>query len=253
MKIVSLNIWGGRERTPLLEFVTQEALSTDIFCFQEVFSGSTGSIMAALVEALPGFECHFLPVIDSYDVNVGHLEGSRGGQALFIRKDIPVDSVGGRSVYGSFGKPFLLEGGLTMPAGLQHAVVKTSQGPRRVAHVHGLGRPGSKLDTLARMEQSSSIVAFLSEQRLPTILCGDFNLMPETESIAMIERFPMRNLIKEFQITDTRGAFNRKKYSLEELQFFADYIFVSPEVVVRTFVVPEKTVSDHLPLILECE
>ena len=36
MKLISLNIWGGRMQDNLLEFITSNQ-DTDIFCFQEVY------------------------------------------------------------------------------------------------------------------------------------------------------------------------------------------------------------------------
>jgi endonuclease/exonuclease/phosphatase family metal-dependent hydrolase len=76
------------------------------------------------------------------------------------------------------------------------------------------------------------------------ILCGDFNLLPNTDSLTILEQ-GMRNLIKEYPVTSTRSRFYEKPDK------FADYILVSPEVVVEDFQVLDEAVSDHLPLLLE--
>ena len=260
MKIVSLNAWGGRCFAPLMEFLEAQAVDADVFCLQEMFKSTEGetsaeshpNIFDKIATLLSGFEAHFLPVQAGYYLDTP-IAGVMGGQALFIKKGIVVEHVAHRPLVGPLGKVFFVDGKIAYPSALQYADLRLPGGILRVAHVHGVGRPGSKLDTPARLEQSAGIAVFLSEGRLPTVLCGDFNLMPETESVAAIERVPMRNLIKEFKITDTRGDVNREKFPLGKQQSFADYVFVSPEVAVRSFIVPAVSVSDHLPLILECE
>ena len=71
-----------------------------------------------------------------------------------------------------------------------------------------------------------------------------FNLKPDTESIQIIEN-GMNNLITQYDITSTRSNW----YTKEER--FADYIFTSPEIIIKTFEVLPDVVSDHLPLFLE--
>lgn len=83
------------------------------------------------------------------------------------------------------------------------------------------------------------------------VLCGDFNLLPQTKSIAMLEG-RMRNLIKEYNIKTTRSKLNPYHGTPTE-QHFADYVFVSEDIKVLDFKVPEAEVSDHLPMILEFE
>ena len=78
------------------------------------------------------------------------------------------------------------------------------------------------------------------------ILVGDFNLLPDTKSLKILEK-GMRNLIKEFKIKDTRGELYEK-----ELRF-ADYALVSSDVMVLDFKVLNEKISDHLPLYLEFE
>lgn len=60
----------------------------------------------------------------------------------------------------------------------------------------------------------------------------------------------MRNLIKEFNIKQTRS--NLSPYAkTKNFQKFADYTFITNDVVVKDFQVPYIEISDHLPLILE--
>ena len=55
----------------------------------------------------------------------------------------------------------------------------------------------------------------------------------------------MKNLIKEYNIQSTRTSLYEKS------EKFADYVFVSPEIVVKDFKLLPDEVSDHLALFLE--
>ncbi|MCL5784026.1 MAG: endonuclease/exonuclease/phosphatase family protein, partial [Patescibacteria group bacterium] len=113
---------------------------------------------------------------------------------------------------------------------------------------HGiwLPPPNSKSDTESRINQSQKINQFLKKLPREKILCGDFNLALNTQSVKILEE-DMVNLIKKYQITATRNKF----FPGEEK--FADYTFVSNGINVKNFQVPDIEVSDHLPMILEFE
>ena len=80
------------------------------------------------------------------------------------------------------------------------------------------------------------------------ILCGDFNLRPDTQSMTILET-KMRNLIKEFGIKTTRNELYADLKVFND--YFADYVLVSPGIKVQNFQVPYVLASDHLPMILE--
>jgi endonuclease/exonuclease/phosphatase family metal-dependent hydrolase len=87
-----------------------------------------------------------------------------------------------------------------------------------VINFHGLWNGKGKGDSEDRLEQSRKIVAFVKELEGGVILCGDFNLLPDTKSIKILEDAELRNLIKEYGVTSTRTSY----YSKPEK--FADYI-----------------------------
>ena len=72
-------------------------------------------------------------------------------------------------------------------------------------------------------------------------MTGDFNLLPNTKSLTMLEE-KLLNLIKKYEITSTRSVIHNKPDK------YADYTLVSSDVVVESFSVPDVTVSDHLPM-----
>jgi endonuclease/exonuclease/phosphatase family metal-dependent hydrolase len=114
-----------------------------------------------------------------------------------------------------------------------------------IANVHLTHRPEGKQDSERRERQSEMIISFLNIFDCPKILCGDFNLLPDTKSIQMIERAGMRNLIKEYNITSTRTELYKKPLRL------ADYVFVSPEIKINSFTVLPDVISDHSPLFID--
>lgn len=257
MKLISLNIWGGTAYEGFMAFVKEHAPTTDIFCFQEVYRSDAGvalsqnthiNIFADIAKALPEFQGFFQTMEYNMDERGSIDISNELGLALFVRSPLIPSKEGFVPINQTPGtwdrKDFA-----TLPHILQYAHFDTAT-PFTIGHLHGVSRPGTKLDTKERIEQSRKIVAFLKTQPGPKILCGDFNLMPETGSIAMIERAGMRNLIKDFGIKDTRGKLNHDRRPSPP-QYFADYAFVSPEIKVKRFEVPAVLASDHLPMILE--
>lgn len=95
-----------------------------------------------------------------------------------------------------------------------------------------------------RIEQSVMIMTFLNNIQGKKILCGDFNALPGSKSIGILEQ-GMKNLIKEFNVTSTRS-----RLYLQPVKF-ADYIFISPDASVKEFRTLPVEVSDHLSLFLD--
>jgi endonuclease/exonuclease/phosphatase family metal-dependent hydrolase len=106
-----------------------------------------------------------------------------------------------------------------------------------------------KEDTPERALQSVRLVELI--QRIPSdrfVICGDFNLLPTSETFVRLRALGFRNLLVDHGITSTRTSLYTKSGS------YADYVLVSERMRVHSFVVPAAPeVSDHRPLILECE
>ncbi len=257
MKLISLNIWGGIAFADLVQFIQEEQLSTEIFCFQEVFdsphvivsNGTRLNILSTLKTMLPEFRLFFEPTQDRID-DAGAIDVEASmGQVVFIRKELPVD---GEGFVFTYRERNAMQGSdwFTLPAGFQYLRTRTGDKPLTIVNIHGISHPGDKLDTPARITQSEKIQLFLENAGGAKILCGDFNLERETKSVKILET-NMKNLITEYNIATTRSILNRSKYPPDQVQNFADYTFVSPEVVVHSFEVPDIPASDHLPMLLE--
>ena len=100
--------------------------------------------------------------------------------------------------------------------------------------------------------QTEGIIEFMAKRKIPRIIGGDLNVLPNTQSVLKFEKAGYRNLIKDFAISTTRNEFSWRKYPNNRL-YYSDYVFVSPDVRVKSFSVPDMEISDHLPMILEVD
>ena len=77
MKLICLNIWGGKIHDKLLDFIKQQAQNADIFCFQEVFDSDRKTLLSLnnrsnnlneILTILSDFNYFYFPVIEGEDV-----------------------------------------------------------------------------------------------------------------------------------------------------------------------------------------
>lgn len=238
MRIIFFNIWHGQAWDGLKDFLQSNLKSTDIFCFLE----ADPAVQKKLEVLLSDFE----PIYDK-GIKTEYLDGVIEGRSIFVRKNIKIIKKGKLDIFETTPKD---------AGGFQYAYLEVGGKKLFVSEVHGKTHPGNKKDTADRIDQSEKIIKFLEKIKVPKILGGDFNLMPETESVKSIERAGYKNLIKEFKIKSTRNKLTWEQFSKRPgfiKQYFADYAFVSPEIKVINFEVPYTEVSDHLPLILDFE
>lgn len=252
MKIVSLNTWGGRAgKEGMLNFFEKNQ-NIDVFCLQEIWSApyddyegvaaggleikqetimteGMQDISAVLQNHVPLFRPHFL---DSY------------GLLMLVRKELEIIQDG--EVFVHLHKGYMPVGDIGNHArNIQYVTIQTSAGVLTIVNFHGLWNGKGKGDCEERLQQTDNIIEFLGTLGHPYVLCGDFNLLPNTESIAKFEHAGMRNLIREYDITSTRTDLYTKP------EKFADYAFVSKDVEVAGFKVLTDQVSDHAPLFIE--
>lgn len=229
MRIIFLNTLEGKISDKFFEFVAKEESSTDIFCFQEM-PPKLFDLVSPVLKNFNGF-----------NFTKKYIEPWSFFQATYIKKWIEV-----KSVVNNF---------LQTGAGLS-TVINYKNRDINILNIHGVAMPGDKFDSEERLAQSQQIVNFAKEVDSPTIIGGDFNLLPETKSIGMFEDVGYTNLIKEFDIKQTRNEVGWDFFKDHEgfvKQYFADYAFVSSEIKVNKFEVPYMEISDHLPLILAFE
>lgn len=243
LEIITLNTWGGRVGDKLIQFF-KDNKETDIFCLQEIFNGG-GSDKAELAEMVEGKDYELLDkitkVLPNHTVYFRPHLKDYYGLAMLIKRDIEVVTEGEEYVYQHKG--FIPDGNVGFHArNIQFATLKVNGKCLTVINFHGLWNGAGKTDTPDRIEQSRNIVKFIEGLDNDFILCGDFNLLPDTQAIKVIETLPVRNLIIENNIISTRSSLYTK------LDKFADYFFVSKSIKINSFEVMPEEVSDHLAL-----
>lgn len=250
MRLVSLNIWGGRAGSEkLLDFFKAHKDNVDVFCLQEVWSDRYEFHEGALAGGHPidhsNIMTHALQEIGAVLADhqaIFHpsfLENY--GQCMFVRSSIPMHMNGDVFVHKERGH--IPEGDIGHHArNLQYVEIEHADSPLTILNLHGLWNGKGKSDCDERLAQSDRVLAFLNTLTTPYILCGDFNLLPETESLKKFDAAGLRNLIAEYGVTSTRTPLYSKEVG------FADYAFVSEGVTVQDFKILPDVVSDHAPL-----
>lgn len=255
MRIISLNTWGGRAgKKKLLEFFKTNADTTDIFCLQEVWAAPYEHFEGKLAGGVPLINEKIM-VQATRDISAElpvhatffhpHV-GDNYGLFMLVHKKYKVMAEGDLFVYRERG--FISDEDIGNHArNIQYVTIETKNGPLTIINFHGLWNGKGKGDSADRIEQSERIIDFTKTLQNPFILCGDFNLLPDTESLKKFEKAGLRNLIREHGVTSTRTIFYTKE------QKFADYVFVSDGVRIKDFKILPDEVSDHAPLLVEVQ
>jgi endonuclease/exonuclease/phosphatase family metal-dependent hydrolase len=115
-----------------------------------------------------------------------------------------------------------------------------------VVHLHGLRDRHGKGDTPARRSQAERVAAFVTRTRESqdlTVVCGDLNLLPDSETFDILGAIGLVDLVGT---ADTRTSRYAKPVR------HASYLLVSdPDAVQRFEVLAAPEVSDHRALVLD--
>lgn len=216
----------------------------DIFLLQEVFHNATDitawdeidrrEVFVEIEKVLVNHKGYFAPA-----------ESGEWGLAAFVRKTIKIEEIG--DIFVHLKKDSMIgRDGSTLGKNLQYLKIHDGKKDITVINFHGLWNGKGKTDTQDRINQSKRIIDFVKNISHDIVLCGDFNLRPDTESLKILEQeLGLRNLIPEYKITSTRTSL----YTKEEK--FADYVLVSSGIQITEFKVLPDEVSDHSALFLE--
>jgi len=252
MKLICLNTWGGKAGAAKLLAFLDSYSDADFLCLQEVWSApyehldgaAAGSDVIDHAEIMVYGRQEIERLLSDHQsfFHPNHLNDY--GLLTLVSKALAVVDSGDVFVHRERG--YVPEGNLGLHArNLQFVTVQSPSGPFSVVNFHGLWNGRGKGDSDERIEQSRKILEFLAGRPEPFILCGDFNLLPDTDSLRMLESAGPRNLVAEFGVTSTRT----RLYTRAEP--FADYVFVSDGIDISDFRVLPDEVSDHAPMLLE--
>ena len=242
---MTLNIWGGHLREPLHRFIASNQ-HVDIFCFQEVYDSAHGKDKFNTLNNNFDLLEDIKSILDGYDFIYNPHLGDWWGLAIFYKKNLSIKENGEEFVHKEKGYNIEKEKIGHTAKNIQYAVFNDGNKDIVIINFHGLWNGQGKDDTEDRLRQSENIVNFIKDLKDPYVLCGDFNLLPETKSLKMIEeKLDAKNLIKEYGVTSTRTSFYNKEIR------YADYVFLSKDLKILDFKVLPDEVSDHSPLYLE--
>lgn len=240
MKILQLNIWGGRLGLQIIELINKE--KPDIVCFQEVIDikGGGGFFFTELekIKLDTGFEyCDFAP---SFGFNVMKRKAQFG---LAILSTLPFMKTANIATGLDYEDDFdVIDTDYNIRT-LQHVEVECSGQTLHILNHHGHHVPGHKDGNDETLRQCKLIVDYMEDLDGQIVLCGDFNLNSDSESLGYIDK-KFTNHTKEKEVITTRTNLTHKTEA-------CDYIFTNQKIEVKTFNVLDDVVSDHKALVVE--
>ncbi|OJF89933.1 endonuclease/exonuclease/phosphatase family protein [Pararhizobium antarcticum] len=265
MRILDINIWGGMLHDPLLVYLA--AVDADVLCLQEVARAPAARnewltyrdgavelqqrahLYEEIAAVLPHHDGFFYPTARGQLRDGTSTCWQEFGLATFVRKGFPIigqalDFIHGRYSPDGFGDHPRSRNALGLKL-FDHGTGT----PISVVQLHGLRAPDGKGDSPARRAQAEALVCLIRRLWAPgerLVVCGDFNLLPGSETFTILRSLGLVDLVTERGFTDTRTSHYKKDGR------YADYMLVTPEVAVKAFdVVSEPEVSDHRPLVLD--
>jgi endonuclease/exonuclease/phosphatase family metal-dependent hydrolase len=242
MKIVQLNIWGGKLGKQIVEILHKE--KPDIVCFQEVVvfpAEKEGDLFFSTLEKFKhqgGFEHSFFSPVFGYSymnyiVDFGNAISSKypfdATDTIFTRKEY-------------IAHQDMLEGDFNI-RNLQHVVLRIKGETLNVLNHHGHHLPQHKNGDEETLRQCKMIADYIQTLKGKIVLCGDFNLAPESLSLTSLNTLLVNQCLRTKVLT-TRTALTHKTE-------VCDYIFTSSDVEVSDFRVLDDIASDHKALVVE--
>lgn len=277
LRILSLNAWGGRVHAPLMRYLAD--VDADVICLQEVArtpgvpctpgvprtpgvppdwltyrDQSTelpqrANLFEEIRAILPGHDGFFAPAARGDLFDGERAVPSEFGLATFVRKPLTVIAQAQDFVHGAFSPDGWGPHPRARNAHCLRLFNHRDGFAFSIAQMHGLRDPGGKGDTPAREGQTQALIALIGriwkkDERL--VVCGDFNVLPESRMFPALAALGLKDLITARGHSDTRTSYYEKPGR------FADYMLVTPDVVVTRFdAVAAPEVSDHRALLLE--
>jgi endonuclease/exonuclease/phosphatase family metal-dependent hydrolase len=241
MKIIQANIWGGKLDQQVIDFFRQE--QPDFACLQEVndLAGRPGAKRFATlndIKAGAGFDHAYMSPTYSFRFMRRRLNF---GNAILSK--LPLASTDTVFTGGEYAPDFDVMEDKPKIRNLQLATVNINGVTLNILNHHGHWVHGTKAGNDETTKQMRIVDGMLESCQGPVIFCGDFNLSPRSQSLAIIND-KLTNLSIKNNLTRTYNQFS-------DVNEVCDYIFVNSQIKVRRFEMSEFILSDHKALILE--
>ena len=242
MRILQLNVWTGRIRGALDTFFKQNQF--DVICLQEAVWSNKDELLRHFsvtvdeIKELTGLK------YEARSSNWGLKFGGEGGiieqgNVILSREEIVSEKA--ETVYDEYKVVETVKDLRNHCYTVQ--VAQLANGVTIVNH-HGywLPTPVGDETTTSVMQKVADIVREING---PLVMCGDLNVIHAAP--AMRELDFLRDLTDEYKIDSTLAGVKFDK------KVACDHILVNDGVVVRSFEVLDKLVSDHKALVAEIE
>lgn len=243
MKIIQANVWHAKLGQQVIDFLKAEA--ADFACLQEVndLDGRAGTKrFATLEEIKASASLPYSYMQPAYSFRFMERELHFGNAILSRHPIVSSETV---FTHGEYKANFDIKHDDGNIRNLQHISVEASGQTLHILNHHGYHLHESKRGNEITMQSMQIIADVIDRLNGPVILCGDFNLVPESESIGVINR-RLINLTNQYGIDNTLTELDGRNIA-------CDYIFVNDQVHVKNFARSDALISDHYPLVLEFE
>lgn len=248
IKFLCLNLHqGGNFFDEILSFIKQGEF--DILALQEVYDGKDENLprnyrtLELFQKELPEFSfVHFSPAfLEVKDFGKIVQGNSIFSKFPFVSKstifyDVP---------YGE--RIEIPENFPTTPRNLMQTEIILNGKPIHIFNTQGIWGVDGR-DSDRRFQMAYTIVQNIKDKE-NFILCGDFNMNPNTDAMQQIELYA-KNIFKN----KIQSTFNmRQKTNPAFATAIVDMIYLSPSLKEYNFTCPDVNISDHLPLLTEIE
>lgn len=244
MKLLQLNVWGGRLDHLIGDLI--EAEKPDIICLQEAISFSDGTrtgLFITVENIQKEYSYPYIAFEPTFTFN--YMRGTaKFGNCIISR--FPIVKNNGVFTHLEHIDNFHWGEHSSNMRNFVHAVIETPD--RKLCNIithHGYWIPEHKRGNDETKAHVKLIVDYSQKLDGPIIITGDFNLAPDSESIQQVDTV-FTNLCAKHKVTTTR---NELTYKTET----CDYIFINDQVTEKNFRLSDKVVSDHKALFLDFE
>lgn len=241
MKLLQLNIWGGRLDKQILKLVSDQ--KPDILCLQEVIDLKQGraGLFVSADEIKDELNYQYKYMTPAFSFNYTHRKASIGN---CIISKYPITEEQTIFTGLEYVEDFDWLGDSSNIRNLQEVTLSLPENKKlKVLNHHGHHIHQHKNGDNETMRQCAIIAKQVKSQAIPVILAGDFNLAPNSKSLNQINEV-LNNLCIENNLKTTRTNLTTKTE-------VCDYIFVSQDIQVNEFKALDYVASDHQALVLD--
>jgi len=240
MKVLQLNIWCGKLGKKIIDLVNTE--DPEIVCFQEAmeFPGGRSFLFEDINTIIKktGYKHYYFTPHLGYS-----LMKRKARMGLLILSKFPIIETESIYVKSEYKENFDLLDSDHNTQSLQRATVKCDSGLIHVLNYHGYHDHNSKNGCDETIRQCGFIANYVNNLSGKILLCGDFNLNPDSDSIKIIESVMCNHV--------TLNNFNNTRTNLTEKSGVSDYIFSKGNFENTSFKVLDEIASDHCALTFE--